>query len=69
MYDMDEEAARILSQALKQSSALKKLVTKKVKDEASAFLLKALHGDGGNGRIECLHLISVSGLGDFYENF
>ncbi|BFI21641.1 hypothetical protein MPTK1_8g04950 [Marchantia polymorpha subsp. ruderalis] len=69
MYDMDEEAARILSQALIQSSSLRKLVLREVKGEASAFLLKAfskkaLDGDGGNQAIQCLHLISVFGLGD-----
>ncbi|BFI21642.1 hypothetical protein MPTK1_8g04955 [Marchantia polymorpha subsp. ruderalis] len=69
MYDMDEEDARILSQALIQSSSLRKLVLREVKGEASAFLLKAfskkaLDGDGGNQAIQCLHLISVFGLGD-----
>ncbi|BFI21629.1 hypothetical protein MPTK1_8g04750 [Marchantia polymorpha subsp. ruderalis] len=69
MYDMDEEAARILSQALIQSSSLRKLVLREVKGEASTFLLKAfskkaLDGDGGNQAIQCLHLISVFGLGD-----
>ncbi|OAE35341.1 hypothetical protein AXG93_4491s1210 [Marchantia polymorpha subsp. ruderalis] len=64
MYDMDEEAARILSQALIQSSSLRKLVLREVKGEASAFLLKALDGDGGNRAIECLHLSFVSELGD-----
>ncbi|BFI31738.1 hypothetical protein MPTK2_3g24280 [Marchantia polymorpha subsp. ruderalis] len=64
MYDMDEEAARILSRALIQSSSLKKLVLREVEGETSAFLLKALHGDGSNRSIQCLHLISVSGLGD-----
>ncbi|BBN18719.1 hypothetical protein MPTK1_8g04890 [Marchantia polymorpha subsp. ruderalis] len=69
MYDMDEEAARILSQALIQSSSLRKLVLREVKGAASAFLLKAfskkaLDGDGGNQAIQCLHLISVFGLGD-----
>ncbi|BBN06834.1 hypothetical protein MPTK1_3g24280 [Marchantia polymorpha subsp. ruderalis] len=64
MYDMDEEAARILSRALIQSSSLKKLVLREVEGETSAFLLKALHGDGGNRSIQCLYLISVFGLGD-----
>ncbi|BFI22771.1 hypothetical protein MPTK1_8g15745 [Marchantia polymorpha subsp. ruderalis] len=64
MYDMDEEAARILSQALIQSSSVRKLVLNEVKGETSAFLLNALDGDDGNRAIECLHLISVSGLGD-----
>ncbi|BFI11124.1 hypothetical protein MPTK1_3g20795 [Marchantia polymorpha subsp. ruderalis] len=64
MYDMDEEAARILSQALIQSSSVKKLVLKAVKGEVSAFLLKALDADGGNRAIQCLHLTTVSGLGD-----
>ncbi|BFI21640.1 hypothetical protein MPTK1_8g04945 [Marchantia polymorpha subsp. ruderalis] len=69
MYDMDEEAARILSQAVIQSSSLRKLILREVKGEASAFLLKAfrkkaLDGDGGNQAIQCLHLISVFGLGD-----
>ncbi|BFI43346.1 hypothetical protein MPTK2_2g21700 [Marchantia polymorpha subsp. ruderalis] len=64
MYDMDEDAARTLSQALIQRRSLKKLVLNEVKGEASAFLLKALDGDDGNRAIECLHLISVSGFGD-----
>ncbi|BFI06685.1 hypothetical protein MPTK1_2g05030 [Marchantia polymorpha subsp. ruderalis] len=64
LYDMDEEATTTLSHALMRSWSLKKLVLKEVKDEASAFLLKALNADDGNQTIECLHLISVSGLGD-----
>ncbi|OAE26059.1 hypothetical protein AXG93_3437s1180 [Marchantia polymorpha subsp. ruderalis] len=64
MYDMDGEAARILSQALILSLSLKTLVLKEAKGVLSALLLKALSGDDVNRSIECLHLISVSGLGD-----
>ncbi|BFI42920.1 hypothetical protein MPTK2_8g13195 [Marchantia polymorpha subsp. ruderalis] len=61
--DMDEETVGMLSQALIQSSGLKKLYLENVKWGA-ALLLKALAGDDGNRSIQTLRLRSIDRLGD-----
>ncbi|BFI10948.1 hypothetical protein MPTK1_3g19125 [Marchantia polymorpha subsp. ruderalis] len=62
VHDMEDETVRILSQALIQSSCLKKLVLDKV-EWGEALLLKALAGDDGNRSIVRLELWDMDRLG------
>ncbi|BFI13718.1 hypothetical protein MPTK1_4g20223 [Marchantia polymorpha subsp. ruderalis] len=62
--NMEDEALKVLSQALIESSSLKELILRCEEKWGPALLLKALAGDEGNRSIERVQLRNMDRLGE-----